>query len=275
MSRVRAAEYQDLRSRVESRALEGLMFVHLKKGLGTEPIDWVACDDPTIPDPRPVTVTEYGVDKDIQTKLAAIRTDLDSFTEVEAYALMASGYLMTEKELKELDRQHKRDGMPGSWGDFDAEAPRGRWDFLELESIMGKPPGSSDLRREDLGRQLEAGGSLFFKIWKLSTTLRTAAYGGGAAVALGLAFLIRDNWTTQFGFSMSVGALVVALLIAGGAIVSPLLKWLDPQRAVQGYFWKAVAALLGWAFSNLHLKLFDRMFLERGKLARLMKLPAD
>jgi hypothetical protein len=105
--------------------------------------------------------------------------------------------------------------------------------------------------------------------------LRTAAYGGGAAVALGLAFLIRDNWTTQFGFSMSVGALVVALLIAGGAIVSPLLKWLDPQRAVQGYFWKAVAALLGWAFSNLHLKLFDRMFLERGKLARLMKLPAD
>ena len=38
---------------------------------------------------------------DIQAMLAAIRTDLDAFGDREAYALMASGYLMTKKYLDE------------------------------------------------------------------------------------------------------------------------------------------------------------------------------
>ena len=54
--------------------------------------------------------TDYGVDKELQRKLVAIRTDLDSFSDVEAYSLMVSGYLMTEYEFKELNKQHKGDG---------------------------------------------------------------------------------------------------------------------------------------------------------------------
>jgi hypothetical protein len=38
------------------------------------------------------------VDKDLQRKLAGLRTDLDSFSEVEAYSLMLSGYLTGRRE---------------------------------------------------------------------------------------------------------------------------------------------------------------------------------
>ena len=43
--------------------------------------------------------TGFGVSASVQRKLAAIRTDLDSFGDAEAYALMASAYRMTEEQF--------------------------------------------------------------------------------------------------------------------------------------------------------------------------------
>ena len=73
-SRVREARYQDLKGRVDSRAIQGLFFIHLKKGLEAAPLDWIGCQDPTIPPPISQATTDYGVDKDLQRNLAAIRT---------------------------------------------------------------------------------------------------------------------------------------------------------------------------------------------------------
>jgi len=44
-------------------------------------------------------LTQKGlkIRKDVQERLAAIRTDLDSFTDQEAYALMTSGYRKTRR----------------------------------------------------------------------------------------------------------------------------------------------------------------------------------
>jgi len=70
MDRVREAQFQDLQSRVNNSTLLGLFFIHLKKDLETLPIDWIDCDNPTqIPEKFSAT-TEYGVDKDLQFKLA-------------------------------------------------------------------------------------------------------------------------------------------------------------------------------------------------------------
>jgi hypothetical protein len=33
----------------ESRSIQGLFFIHLKKDLKTLPIDWINCDNPTVP----------------------------------------------------------------------------------------------------------------------------------------------------------------------------------------------------------------------------------
>ncbi len=272
MDRVREAEYQDLRARVDSRALQGLFFIHTKKGLETTPIDWIDCQDPTVLPETGHNYTDYEVDKDLQRKLAAIRTDLDSFTEVEAYSLMLSGYLMTEHGFKQLDEEHKRDGEPGTWGGFDIEAPRGDWPFRKLEGLIKEPKSSSDPRRSDLGKQLEAGSALAFKIWKLSPLLRGLSWAGAvAALALVLGFVIH-YWHYEPFSTVTVGGLVVffAALVAG--IAFPLVNWLNPKGVAQGYIRKALIAVAGFVATNIHLSIFDRMFLRRGRLERLLRL---
>jgi predicted acylesterase/phospholipase RssA len=272
MDRVREAEYQDLRARVDSRALQGLFFIHTKKGLETEPVDWIDCQDPSVPPEEDHNYTDYDVDKDLQRKLAAIRTDLDSFTEVEAYSLMLSGYLMTEREFKELNKQHQRDGEPGSWGGFDIQAPRGGWPFRKLEDLIKEPKSSSDPRRADLGKQLEVGSVLAFKIWKLSPMLRRVSWAGAVAVAALVIWLLYKYWDfVPFG-RLTVGGLTVffGALVVG--IAFPLVNWLNPAGAAQGYIRKALIAVAGFVATNIHLLIFDRMFLRRGRLERLLRL---
>jgi predicted acylesterase/phospholipase RssA len=274
MDRVREAEYQNLRARVDSHALEGMFFVHMKKGLETLPIDWIDCQDPTKPPAKSMCTTDYGVDKDLQLKLSAIRTDLDSFTEVEAYALMSSGYLMTEHEFKELDRKHRDDGEPGTWGDFDINAKRGDWPFLALESIMRLPEHSSDARRAELGRHLDIGASLVFKVWKLSKALRVLSYLIGATLLLLVVRYVANHWddTITKTLSLPIGGTVLVLLIIIGSTLYPILKWLRPQQAARSYLWKAVVAFGGWILANIHVHIFDRIFLKYGRLERVLKL---
>ena len=278
-SRVREARYQDLKGRVDSRAIQGLFFIHLKKGLEAAPLDWIGCQDPTIPPLITQATTDYGVDKDLQRNLAAIRTDLDSFTEVEAYTLMLSGYLMTTKQLEDLDKQHRANREPGTWGGFNIDAPRGNWVFRgqdgSLESLVRLPADGSDLRRKDLGEQIKVGGSGAFKIWQLSPVLRATSRSLAALLLIGLGWFLGTHWSSsaKLGpFSMSVRALTIGTLLVIAGILVPLLKWLRPREAMQSWLAKIALAFVGCILANLHLRIFDKLFLRRGRLDRLMRL---
>ena len=273
--RVREAEHQDLRARVENHALRGLFFIHLKKGLTVVPLDWIDCKDPARVPQRSFATTDYGVDRDVQRLLAGIRTDLDSFTEVEAYALMASGYLMAEGELRALQAEHARSGSLGAWGDFLVDAPRGRWPFLRLADLMRQPPDSADSRRQDLATQLRAGSGLFFKVWKLVPALRLSALTAATALVVTgicVAFQTWDSPLRAPRWQVTVGHAVLFLLLLIAATVYPVLKWLNPNRALRGYLTKALVAVVGWIASNTHLRLFDPLYLGRGRLRRLLRL---
>jgi predicted acylesterase/phospholipase RssA len=91
MARVRGLQYDVLQRRLAARTLRGVAFVHLMQDLEGGEINqrgW-----PTAETPRAATaLTPSGVRRDIQERLARIRTDLDAFSDFEAYALMASGY---------------------------------------------------------------------------------------------------------------------------------------------------------------------------------------
>jgi predicted acylesterase/phospholipase RssA len=256
-SRVREAQYQDVRARLDSRSLQGLCFIHLKKGLEVLPLDWIDCNDKTKPPRQSISTTDYGVDKDMQRKLSAIRTDLDSFSELEAYSLMASGYLMVEAELKRLDARHQADKEPGSWGDFDVHAD------------------AADVRRRELGLHLEAASSLAFKIWMISPFLRTAARVGGLGVLVLGGWLLRTYWGVTVsvpGLSLSFNGLVISAALGAVALVVPVVKWLRPQQASRSLIAKTLLAIVGFFFSNLHLRTFDWAFKSRGRLQRLLKL---
>ena len=98
MSRVRQAQFRELAARQRSGRIRGLMFLHLKLDLDIESVDWIgeqSPEDPVKPDP----ITDYDLPKELQGKLANIRTDLDSFSDVEGFALMSSGYRMAKHEF--------------------------------------------------------------------------------------------------------------------------------------------------------------------------------
>lgn len=272
MDRVREAEYQDLRAREDSRSLQGLFFIHLKKDLPVPPVDWVNCQDASQKPHDEPTFTPYGVDRDIQKKIALIRTDLDSFSEVEASALMSSGYLMAESESRELQNAHVKNGEVGTWGGYDVNAGRQDWPFLRLEPILKLPESSTDPRRKDLGSQLDVASSLLFKVWKRSPNLRFVKWGGAAAGLLLLGSLVMTYWDwTLVDTTISVGGLILFLSLAAGGLIFPWLRWVSsPEKLARGYLLKIAIAFFGSFAAKLHIHVFDKIFLRLGKLDRLL-----
>jgi hypothetical protein len=271
MDRVRESQYLDLRTRVDSHALQGLFFVHLKQELSQDPITWIGGKLENAAASHPPT--SYGVDRDVQAQLAAIRTDLDSFSEVEAFGLMASGYLVTQREFERLNQEHLKRGGTDTWGGFDVHAPSrgpGFWKFLEIAPLMALPANDPDPRREDLGRQLKAGASRLFKAFKLCRGLSALGIALLALIAFGLGYLVYRNWNLPVSLGTVGGLMLAALFMVAGMLWSAV-RIANPQAVMRSALWKSAAALVGFILTNIHLHLVDGRFLSRGKLERLMR----
>jgi len=210
--------------------------------------------------------------------LAEMRTDLDTFTEVEAYALMASGYLMTGYQLRELDEAHKASGLKGSWSGFDVGAGcEPDWPFECLLPVMSADPEGTDKRTCDLARQLKASRMLFGKVWVLVPALSVIAI---LLAIIGLGFSgswIYRNWQSVYTFSvkLSVSEIIVGTGVLLMGVLLPLGKFIKPLDTFRKWLFMAGLAIVGCVAANLHLYLFDPIYKSRGRLARLMKLPSQ
>ncbi|SET52596.1 Patatin-like phospholipase [Nitrosomonas marina] len=268
--RVREAQHQDLRCRLDSRALDGLFFVHTRKELEAAPLDWINCQDPQSPTDTRESLTSYGIDRELQEKIAGIRTDLDAFTEVEAYALMASGYQITKREFELLQAQHRKDGNPGTWGGYDIDANGTDWPFRPLEPLLAMKPGAN-AQRNDLSLQLHVARKIFFKTWDVSLTYKILT---SLALLLVLTGLLGLIWSVRNDVVSTItwGGLLIAIILFGATLFMPMLQWLKPSGQAKSWLIKFAIAGLGCILANIHLYLVDRWFLARGKLDRLLKL---
>lgn len=269
-ARVREAQYESLSSRVDSHALEGLLFIHAKQELEQPPLNWSGADEPVPYVGDSGNTTSYGIDRNLQARIAGIRTDLDSFTEVEAYALMASGYRIASRQLEKLQARHEKDGSIGSFGDFTVDAPGEDWPFRPIEPLLALPEGA-DPRRDDLELQLSIGGLGFLKAWKLVPELRRLALIGGILLLALLAGLIYAGWN-QTAVSLTWGAIAIVLLGLAIGVFAPAFRWLFPKDQARSFFIKFAIAILGYVAAKIHLGTVDRLFLARGKLDRLLNL---
>jgi predicted acylesterase/phospholipase RssA len=158
-ARVRTTQWHDLRSRNRGGALRGLMFLHLRSGLGGQARDWIGCDDPQedeIREPPGDGPTDYGMRRDMQGALARLRTDLDAFSPEEADALMTSGYRMATHEFPQClpDMPIAADPSPSAW------------DFLrDFDERMATPQTAGRTLRV-----LEVGAGRLFRRAKLTTS---------------------------------------------------------------------------------------------------------
>jgi hypothetical protein len=258
--RIRIAQYEELEARRRATLLRELMFIHLKKDLDGAAVDWIDCQDPVTP-PPPHPVTSYGISKEVQRRLASIRTDLDSFTDVEAYALMASGYRMTEKGCP---RVLCVASAAGSGGPASAT-----WTFMDpaFEPHLVTPsPVHAEIRR-----QLDAAAAIPFKIWKLSRVLRVVGRALGIAMLLAAVYLAYRYWRSTIG--IRVGALVGILALAAvGRVLGPWVnRVLNYRKALHQAVMLVGLAVGGSVIVKIHLCIFDRWFLRHGSLARLKR----
>jgi predicted acylesterase/phospholipase RssA len=270
-SRVRQSQFQDLSARRRSRLLRGFMFVHLKEDLDVDPVDWVDCldpsdtdDDDARPPARRGRLTRYGIAKDVQQCLASVRTDLDSFSDVEAHALMTSAYRMTELAFSQ----------EGCVEGFDAPAAAEDWDFLAVEGGMkGVGPQYQHVRR-----LLGVSSALAFKVWKLRKGLTRLAY-----VLAFLTFVLGvwAAWTFRGSVilqAITVGAVAMffvsmALTALATALIGKRLMKVVRLREtlIRAAVWFGVG-FLGSFFAWLHLRFFDPVFLRDGSTATYQRL---
>jgi len=263
MERVRQLQFFDLKARRRAALLKSLTIVHLKKGLEGDPVSWRRCKEPPDqPLQRRGELLEYGVARSVQERLAAMRTDLDAFSEVEAHSLMASGYLMTEcyaKEIKNLPKYEDKD-------------KRHDWDFLNVEAALRGD--AEPVRQKRFEKLLEIGSERMFKVWRMSSVLKVLAGVLLLTCLAGFGYL----WYRAPNFSLinvtlrDLGmtlAWAVAGLILGEGVVS-VVRYRDTLRKVLKDIGLAFG---GFVLAQIHLRLFNPLFLRWGKVKRVLGPP--
>jgi len=264
-TRVREAEYDELDARRRSCLLRGMMFIHLKKDLDVDPVDWNNCEDPFDASEearsylRRGDLTCYGIRKDVQNLLAAIRTDLDSFNQVEAYALMTSGYRMAEYEF------------PRAVPEFPVSNNSAvGWDFLDIEEPMKRVAGL-DAAHHEIMELLRVANFQAFKIWRLSRSLRVLAWFLGAVAIVGATWACYSwrNYPLLTPGRIGVAALIALGTALLGSRVMSVIRYKDTAERI------AIGiglGLLGWLMALVHLLVFDRLYLRRGMLSRIFAI---
>lgn len=180
--------------------------MHLRKGLPARVLSPLGSTGAPVEAPVELGAISYGVDATVKDGLARVRTDLDSFTEVEAWSLARYGYVMASAEIagvagiRELARP---DPLSNAWL-FDAD-PR-------LAERMATPNAT-------YLKHLRVARSRFFKL----ILLDRAALAG--AVLLVLALLALVGW---------------GIYAARGAFAHEIPVWVSLAAAALG---AAIAAL--------------------------------
>jgi hypothetical protein len=271
-ARVRVAQFRELSAQRRSSSLRGLMFIHLKKGLQVKPLDWIDCPDPQDSRDSDPPLTKYGINKNAQERLAAIRTDLDSFSDAEARSLMISGYRMTEFEVARSLPEFDKSDVDGAAAD---------WQFRKFDESLTLAEAPAPLLK-----LLSVAASLAFKIWRLWPPLRACAISFGLIfagllgwlcwenrnapiVSVGFGGLDKNVWPLTWGDA----ALTLITLAAFSLLPSfarSILRLIDYRKTAYEITVGVGMGLLGWIAAQLHLLVFDRLYLWWGSQKRLL-----
>jgi predicted acylesterase/phospholipase RssA len=288
-ARIREAQFEDISARRRSNLLRGLMFVHLKQELAGKALAWRGCPDHQkqadeyehgfASEERKET-TSYAVARELQAKLAGIRTDLDSFSDAEAYALMASGYRMTAVQFR----------GPEPCIEGFADPPLGDWAFRRIEASLL----ASGRDHSRLGVLLDSARSPTFKVWQLLLPLIVLKWALLAGVVGALIWVFATRWSqplippsavdwvrAHLTFSaLGKGALSLLLVTALSVTANALLGRRRGKRLLSAIRWRdtardiaygVVMSLAGWVVARLHLHIFDPLYLRAGKIDRFSK----
>ncbi len=191
-------------------------------------------------------------------RLSNLRTDLDSFTDAEAYTLMYDGYGLLQSRFD-----------PQNWPNWQEKA---RWAFLEVRELLKR-----DERRCWLSRQLGIGKHRLLKPLRLAFAVGDPPQK--IVATLVSAVLLFASWAVVWlsleGFKLALSAMspgreaLLALLMLfplSIRVLLPMRLWLRRHLWwLSGILTGLFLSLTGLAFRFWRL-LGDRLFLRLGKI---------
>lgn len=250
--RVRETQLLDLKARKYASIIRDLKIMHLKKELTQEPLSWINCDDK----PRAITLhqvkedddlLDFGLMKNVQKLLSEVRTDLDSFNDAEAWALMYSGYRQTLTEF-------------GS----DPDAHDNGWNFLQVAAYCTKPE-----KKKPLTDLLAISASVPFKLVKKYKGLRWFLYALALAAFMAASRYVIMNWNEPLPFTMKYGAAAfIVLTFVLGFFSKLLVKMLDVKGYIKKLLVLITLATVGWLVFNTYILFFNPWYNWGGRLKR-------
>jgi len=237
-------------------------FISLREGLGIQQIGWFDKNNIQAPDILiPPSSQDFGVDPRVQDSLSKMRTDLDAFTEVEAYSLMLDAYLMSKMELDNYKKTVNCSDIQNSVSRFS----NNDWAFLGIEKWMREP--TEEYLKQLKVAQLTFGKALMLLPWLLIPLFFIAFVS------------LYVYWSQLVGLlfsSIPVYVIVMALLLlvinrfAPDLLkLLPFLEALRPTAMVAKAVGKVMLLTIGTGFVQLYLWIINPLFLKYGRLSNL------
>lgn len=257
MDRVREEE---LKSILDKNGIK-TTFMYLRNGLSTRTFPYIGDPNPRAPEENKSLC--FGVHPDIQDAISHVRTDLDSFSDIEADALMADGYLMSKHQFGE--QQAVNDGQ---------------WRFSYLLSEMRN-------NNPDLLKHLKTASKRFLKVFFLKPAISiTLLLLLASVISIIVCLLLGDQIQAYLNQPLEIetykdlftylGSII--LLITLSVILSrwekfyTLYKFIrKPISFIGRFLTRALPPVLAWIFIWLHLVIFDKIYLKAGRRENLMK----
>lgn len=258
-SRLRSSQHRELYARKRSGLLESACHIHLRRDLSggeLEPVHRQGDDVSQVPAQKR---TVYKLNSEYQQLLSEIRTDLDSFSDTEAYALMMSGYQMTKHYLPQE--------MPALVGDKEQVID---WQFSGMKSRLSKPGAEQRLRKH-----LKTGRQMLFKALKVSTPVRAglALFVSCMCILLGWSYQQVLTQVVNGGEAIVSGSPVLCATVLLAALVGTIWLALKRDFSWHGLFDWLKGLLLGgmlspvaWLLARGHLASLDKAFLKAGRI---------
>jgi predicted acylesterase/phospholipase RssA len=251
--RLREIQLQDLKARKYSSIVNKLNIIHLKNGLSQLPVSWIDCTDVNrsllydkeIEDEN--SLLKYGVMTKIQKGLSEVRTDLDSFNDIEAYALMYSGY-------QQVIHDHSGDNLKKT-----------NWKFLKVADSCALPA-----KDKQLVKQLKVSCFVPFKIIRLSKAFNYSVLGLGGVLLLYILFVLIVNWHNakpigQFAISYNfIGITLIVFLV--GFLSKFLAKVINIESIIKRKVALFFVLTFGWLFSQMYILFINPLYNKLGKI---------
>lgn len=263
--RLRELQFMDIKERNYTAQLNKLLVVTLKNDLPSDPENWKYCKDPKrkilYSEIKDVDkdLTKYSIQRNVQTQLSEIRTDLDSFNDTESYALMYSGYAQVKYEYI---KQKWNEQVTNNHADAITNQDTEDYQFLGVKQFVTIPEKAAEIEH-----LLKTASKLPFKVVDVNKPLK---YGLTVLGFLALGYFIYLGYQFFFSsitFNLPVQVIIFSVVIFFIGFFSKMLSsLLDYKTTIRRYLIFSITIIVGWILSNLYILFLNDLYNKAGKI---------